>query len=108
MGLSIRIFIVDEDDALHRLALVRYQRLLRDDPDESIPEYAGMRVRYALIVVDLVNRRPVEIVHAEFSWLSFDSEGRLDRSEKEKEARLAMESLSKNPRTLNFMMNHDL
>jgi hypothetical protein len=93
MGLSIRIFIVDEDDSLHRLALARYERLLRDDPAESIPEYAGKRVRYALIVVDLVNRRPVEIVHAEFSWLSFDFEGRLDRSEKEKVARLAMEAI---------------
>ena len=93
MGLSIRIFIVDEDDSLHRLALARYERLLRDDTAESIPEYAGMRVRYALVVVDLVNRRPVEIVHAEFSWLSFDSEGRLDRSGNEKEARLAMEAI---------------
>jgi hypothetical protein len=93
MGLSIRIFIVDEDDSLHRLALARYERLLRDDPAESIPEYAGKRVRHALVVVDLVNRRPVEIVHAEFAWLSFDSEGRLDRSEKEKEARLAMRAI---------------
>jgi hypothetical protein len=93
MGLSIRIFIVDEDDSLHRLALARYERLLRDDHAESIPEYAGKRVRHALVVVDLVNRRPVEIVHAEFSWLSFDSEGRLDRSEKEKEARLAMKAV---------------
>jgi hypothetical protein len=93
MGLSIRIFIVDEDDSLHRLALARYERLLRDDPAESIPEYAGKRVRYALIVVDLVNRKPVEIVHAEFSWLSFDSKGRLDRSGKEKEARLALEAI---------------
>ncbi len=93
MGLSIRIFIVDEDDSLHRLALARYERLLTDDHAESIPEYAGKRVRYALVVVALVNRRPVEIVHAEFSWLSFDSEGRLDRSEKEKEARLAMQAI---------------
>lgn len=92
MGLSIRIFIVDEDDSLHRLALAQYERLLRDDPAESIPEYAGKRVRHALVVVDLVNRRPVEIVHAEFSWLSFDSD-RLDRSEKEKEARLAMQAI---------------
>ena len=93
MGLSIRIFIVDEDDSLHRLALARYERLLGDDLAESIPEYAGKRVRHALVVVDLVNRRPVEVVHAEFAWLSFDSEGRLDRSEKEKEARLAMQAI---------------
>jgi hypothetical protein len=67
--------------------------LLRDDPEESLPEYAGKRVRHALLVVDLVNRRPVEIVHTEFAWLSFDSEGRLDRSEKEKEIRLSMQAI---------------
>jgi len=93
MGLSIRIFLVDDDDSLHRLALSRYERLLKGDPKESIPQYAGKRVRHAFVVVDLVNRRPVEIVHFEFSWLSFDSEGRLDRSDKEKEARLAMRAI---------------
>ena len=47
--------------------------------DNLRTEYAGKRVRHALVVVDLVNRRPVEIVHAEFAWVAFDSEGRLDR-----------------------------
>lgn len=93
MGLSIRIFIVDEDGSLHRLALARYERLLRNDPVETIPEYAGKRVRRVLVVVDLVNRRPVEIVHAEFAWLTFDSEGLLDRSEKEQEAKLVMQAI---------------
>lgn len=93
MGLSTRIFLVDDDDSLHRLALAQYERLLRGDPEESVPQYAGKRVRYALVVVDLVNRRPLEIVHVEYFWLSFDSEGRLDRSEKEKEARLAIQAI---------------
>jgi hypothetical protein len=93
MGLSIRIFLVDEDDSLHRLALARYERMLRDDLEESIPQFAGKRVRKALVVVDLENRRPVEIVHVEFSWLSLDSQGRLDRSEKERETRLAMQAI---------------
>lgn len=44
-------------------------------------------------MVDLVDRKPVEFVHAQFSWLSFDSKGRLDRSAKEKEARLALEAI---------------
>ena len=62
MGLSIRIFIVEDDDIIKRLPLARYERLLRRDPNERLLEYTDKRVRYALIVVDLFNRRPIEIV----------------------------------------------
>ena len=77
MGLSIRIFIVEEDDTLKRLPMTRFDRLLKHDPNESLPKYAGKRVRYALIVVELINRRPIEIVKDEFAYLDFDDEGRL-------------------------------
>ncbi|MEE4600494.1 MAG: hypothetical protein V2J65_04380, partial [Desulfobacteraceae bacterium] len=77
MGLSIRIFIVEDDDTIKRLPLARYERLLKRDPDERLLEYAGKRVRYALIVVDLINRRPIEVVRDEYAYLDFDKEGRL-------------------------------
>ena len=50
MGLSIRIFIVEDDDTINRLPLARYERLLKRDSDERLLEYTGKRVRYALIV----------------------------------------------------------
>ena len=71
MGLSIRIFVVEDDDTINRLPLARYERLLKRDSDERLLEYAGKRVRYALIVVDLFNRRPIEIVNDEFGFLFF-------------------------------------
>jgi len=76
MGLSIRIFIVEDDDTVKRLPLARYERLLNRDPDERLSKYAGKRVRYALIVVNLVNRRPIEVVRDEYAYLDFDKEGR--------------------------------
>ena len=60
MGLSIRIFIFEDDDTIKRLPLALYERLRKRDPNERLLEYAGKRVRYALIVVDLVNRKPIE------------------------------------------------
>ena len=51
MGLSIRVFIVEDDDTIKRLPLARYECLLERDPDERLLEYVGKRVRYALIVV---------------------------------------------------------
>ena len=85
MGLSIRIFIVENDDTTTRLPLASYERLLKHDPNESLPKYAGKRIRYALIVVDLVNRRPTEVVRDEFAYLDFDEEGRLKEREHLKE-----------------------
>ena len=76
MGLSIRVFIVEDDDTIKRLPLARYERLLNRDPDERLSRYAGQRVRYALIVVNLVNRKPIEVVRDEYAYLDFDKEGR--------------------------------
>ena len=76
MGLSIRVFIVEDDDTIKRLPLARYERLLNRDPDERLSRYAGQRVRYALIVVNLVNRKPIEVVKDEYAYLDFDKEGR--------------------------------
>ena len=84
MGLSIRVFIVEDDDSINRLPLAQYERLLKRDPNESLLKYAGRRVRYALIVVDLVNRRPIEIVRDEFAYLDFDKEGQLKIGNMEK------------------------
>jgi hypothetical protein len=78
MGLSIRVFLVNDDDTIQQLALSRYDRLLERDPKESFPQFAGKRIRYALIVVDLVDRKPVEILHMQYSFLSFDAEGKID------------------------------
>ena len=93
MGLGTRIFIVNEDDSLQRLTLKRYNRLIDGHPDEGLLQFAGKRIRYALIVLEMINRKPVEIIMAEYSFLDFDSKGRLDASEREKAARLAMDTL---------------
>ena len=91
MGLSIRVFIVEDDDTIKRLPLARYERLLNRDPDERLSRYAGQRVRYALIVVNLVNRKPIEVVKDEYAYLDFDKEGRFkEPAYEEVEGNLAM------------------
>jgi hypothetical protein len=93
MGLSIRVFIVEDDDTIKRLPMARYERLLERDPDERLLEYVGKRVRYALIVVDLVNRRPIEILRDEFGFLDFDEDGRFKEPQHEKEESSALDML---------------
>ena len=92
MGISVRIFIVHNDGSLKRFPLARFERLFQGHPNERIPEYAGKkRVRYVLVVVDLVNRKPVEILSIQYPILTIDSKGKIDADELQKEMRLGVD-----------------
>jgi len=93
MGTGIRVFFVDENEALKRIPLTRYERLLGAAPEVRFQEYAGKRVRYALATLEFVNRKPVEIVSIQYSILSFDPSGRIDAGELEKEMKLGFQML---------------
>lgn len=71
--------------------MAKFERLFQQDLKERLPTYAGKRVKYAHVVVELENRKPVKVVMSQFSYLPFDAEGRIDQSSMEKEARLGME-----------------
>jgi len=43
--------------------------------------------------VELDQRRPVEILRMEYFVMTFDSEGRIDHAERDRESRLAMDVL---------------
>jgi len=93
MGISLKIFIVNDDGSLKRLPLMRFERLQQGDPEEHLSEYAGKRIRYALVAVETENRKPIDINLIQYSYLSIDSKGRIDASEEERGARLALEML---------------
>lgn len=93
MGISLRVFLVNDDDSLQRLSLARFERLRRREPEERLPEYAGRRVRYALVILQVADRKPLEILRIQYSFLHFDSEGRIDTAEQERQGRLAMEMI---------------
>ena len=93
MGISIRVLLVDDEDSLKRLPLTRYERLIRGNPNERLPQYAGKRVRFAEVAIELEERKPVQIIRAVYGILPFDSEGRIDAAEYEKEMRLSAEMM---------------
>ena len=77
MGLSHRVYLINDDDTLSRISAAIYERLLRRDPKERVQEYAGKRVRYALGILETENRKPWQINRIQYSYLFFDSEGRI-------------------------------
>ena len=93
MGTGIRIFFVRDDGLLKRFPVARFERLMNHDPKECLPEYAGKRVRYALISLDLENRKPVEILGIGYHIITFDHEGKIDDTELQREMRLWVDQM---------------
>lgn len=93
MGVTIRVFLVYDDDSIHRFPLSRFIRLTDREENECLPEYAGKRVRYALAAIDLVERKPVQLLHTEYGYLDFDANGRIDVEDQEKSHRLGAEMI---------------
>ena len=81
MGVGTRIFLDNDDDSLKRIPLAKLERLRKGE--EYLPEYAGKRMRYAFVVMDMQNRKPIGIYIIQYSYLSFDSKGRIDAAEGE-------------------------
>ena len=98
MGIGLRVFLIGDDDSIQRLSLARYERLLRRDPQERLPRYAGKRVRYAMAILEVADRRPVEVIRIQYSFLHFDSKGSIDAADQEREARLGLEMLPPVPK----------
>jgi hypothetical protein len=93
MSMSCRIFFVEEDDRVRSISYARFRRFyFLDDKNEKFPEYAGKRLRYAFIIIDLEERKPLSIRRSDFSTIQFDSEGRLDKADRLRGAALAMNS----------------
>ena len=41
MGLSIRVFIVEDDNTIKRLPMIRFERMLNRDANEKLSKYAA-------------------------------------------------------------------
>ena len=95
MGIGFRVFLIDDNDSLHRLPMARYERLLDGVPGERLPQFVGKRrVRCAMVYLEVEGRKPQSIIRIDYQIIPLDEQGRIDRSEQEKEMRLAFEFTS--------------
>ena len=93
MGTGYRVFFFDENDGLRPFSMARYNRLRRREPAERLEEYAEKRVRCALVILEVEGRRPIAIERVDYMIVPFDAEGRIDSTELERRAKLAVQAL---------------
>lgn len=70
----MRIFIIEEDDSVHKLSHAAFELLIRQDPKECM-QIRWSKGRYAPIAVQMKNTKPVDILHTEESFFNFESNG---------------------------------
>ncbi len=93
MGIGIRIFLVDDYDSVQRISLARLERLLHFDRKESLPQYAGKRIRCAMVILEVTWRQVLSIRNVDYFLLPFDGDGRIDKKEWERGMHLGMDLL---------------
>ena len=97
MGIGCRVFLVDDNDSLQRISMVRLNRLLHFDRRESLQQYAGKRVRCAMAFVEVAGRQVLSIRNIDYFFLHFDAKGRINKKEWENGMRLGMDLLPSIP-----------
>lgn len=95
--MSVRVFLIHDDDSIHRIPVSRFLRLYEGDRKECLPAYAGKRIRYALTAVDLADRKPVSFLHTEYGFLKFDSEGFGDVQDRQEKDSTSAEMIDLGP-----------
>lgn len=98
--MSLRVFLIHDDDSIHRIPVSRFLRLYEGDRKECLPAYAGKRIRYALTAVDLADRKPVSLLHTEYGFLKFDSEGFGDVGDRQEKDSTGVEMIDLGPEYL--------
>ncbi len=78
MGIRVRIFFCAED-SVRSFPYAKFERLWNGDTADRIPEYAGQRIKYALVTVYTEKRQPIEITHIDCSYIVVDDKGKFDQ-----------------------------
>jgi hypothetical protein len=93
MGMGIRVFVVEDNDQVKRLPLGLFNSLINREPTARIPAYAGRRMRYVLVFLDVADRRPVDVRRVDCNYLQFDDAGRLDEDAERAEMGAAVQAI---------------
>ncbi|MCP3993816.1 MAG: hypothetical protein GY722_01955 [bacterium] len=79
MGTGYRVFLVDQDDQLHRISQKRFKDFF-DRRELVLDPFIGQdKVRYANVVYETDRRKPSAIIHEEYFVLPLGADGMLDR-----------------------------
>ena len=91
MSHSVRYFLVPEDERLVPVPLSTWKALEDIEDGVALSEFAGQRVRFLRLDIEVEDGRPVEVLRAEGGWRTFTADGQFDVVALSREARAVMD-----------------
>lgn len=98
-GIGVRIFIFHDDGSVKRISHRRFEAFHNEN--EAFPEHAGKNLRCAFVVVDLKNKRPVQIKVIDPIRLYFEADGSCNQVMRKRKQMLLEKSADQTLRTGN-------
>jgi hypothetical protein len=77
MRVAFRHFLLDSEGTLYRLPSAALDRMLDNPTRHRLARFAGQRVRSAEVFVEMMNGRPLVVLHSVFGMLTLKSDGTL-------------------------------
>lgn len=93
MGIGVRFYVWDENKGFKKHSMKGFDNSFRGLPNTDLIEYAGKRVKFVLVYLELENRKPIEIVRIEREMLTVDDDGKFNQDELHETMRLSMQTL---------------
>ena len=78
MALSPRIFVIDQEDRIYRLAMAKFEKMLRNPGKQCFPQFAGKRLRAAQALIESSGGEPRKVIRTSFHMFAFDPNGFFD------------------------------
>jgi len=91
--MAVRSFVVDSQDRIFRLSQALYSRMFDAPALHRVPRFAGQRIRLVQANVDAARGRAARVHHMLYTWIAFDSDGKLDADGLKREAANVLGSL---------------
>ena len=68
MGYGFRVFLVEEDNSIKMILTANFDRLWQLESNDQWLSYANKSIRYAKVVLNLTERKPLSIFTMKFSF----------------------------------------
>jgi hypothetical protein len=75
VGFGVRVYGFDPTGQVRRITVSTFEHLYDGGKDKPIPEYAGQRIKIAMLFLRTQNRKPISIRRIDYFIVSFDSKG---------------------------------
>ena len=92
MNLSSRVFAILEDNTVVKLPNNKLNKLHKFDKNTSFSEFKNKKIKIAMFLIELKNRKPYSILEEFYSYYEFDKNGRLDEDKYFEQMRLHLDT----------------